>query len=272
MTSILTGADLTVVRGRRRILDAATLTLAPGTITAIIGPNGSGKSTLLRVLAGVWQPAGGTVTLDGRPLTRMSRAEIARRVSFLPQETRCDFAFTVEEIVAMGRHPHRGRFTPESEVDRDAIDDAIGRCDLTHLRTRTVDRLSGGERQRVAIARCLATQPAVLLLDEPTAHLDLEHALAVFTLCRALAATGAAIALAMHDLGTVVRFATHAALLRGGRIVAAGSPTEVLTPARCRQVFAVDTEIVTTADGRPAFVFSPATMAPEPAPAQGAQR
>jgi iron complex transport system ATP-binding protein len=267
--STLSAADVTVARGGRRLLDSATLTLAPGTITAILGPNGSGKSTLLRVLGGVWQPVSGRVTLDGYPLVGMSRPEIARRVSFLPQETRCDFAFTVEEIVTMGRHPHRGRFSPEGQRDRKAVEDAIATCDLNHVRTRTIDRLSGGERQRVAIARCLATEPAVLLLDEPTAHLDLEHALALLTLCRTLTATGRAVAVAMHDLATVVRFATHAALLCDGRIVAAGSPTEVLTPTRCRQVFAVNAEIMTTADGRPAFVFNSPILAGESAPFEG---
>ncbi|MGH9373782.1 MAG: hypothetical protein ACRD15_19870 [Vicinamibacterales bacterium] len=112
----------------------------------------------------------------------------------------------------------------------------------------------------------------MLLLDEPAAHLDLEHALAVLTLCRALAAADTAIALATHDLGTAARFATHVALLRSGRIVAEGSPAEVLTPHWCRQVFAVDTEIVTTADGQPAFVFSSPNSAPEPVPVQGARR
>ena len=269
MIPILSGTDLTVVRERRRILDTATLALPPGAITAILGPNGSGKSTLLRALAGVWQTDGGTVTLDGRSLASMSRQDIARRVSFLPQDTRCDFAFTVEEIVAMGRYPHRNRFAPEERRDRAAMDAAITRCDLDHLRGRTIDRLSGGERQRVAIARCFATEPAVLLLDEPTAHLDVEHALTILTLCRKMAATGATIAVAMHDLGTVVRFANHAALLHDGRIVASGAPNEVLTPARCRQVFAVDTEVLTTADGQPALVFTSPTMAPAPAPVQG---
>jgi iron complex transport system ATP-binding protein len=260
MTSILSGQNLTVVRGRRRILEAATLALGRGAITAILGPNGSGKSTLLRALAGVWLPVSGTVTLDGRPLAQMSRQDIAKRVSFLPQDTHCDFAFTVEEIVAMGRHPHRGRFAPEGTRDRGAIDEAIARCDLDHLCGRTIDRLSGGERQRVAIARCLATEPAVLLLDEPTAHLDVEHALTILTLCRSLASSGTAIAVAMHDLATVARFANHAALLHGGRIVASGPPGDVLTPGRCREVFAVETEVLTTADGRPALVFrSPAT-------------
>jgi len=262
--SVLRGVDVTVIRGGRRILDTASLALPPGSVTAILGPNGSGKSTLLRTLAGIWRPDEGAVTLDGAPLERMPRQDVAKLVSFLPQDTHCDFAFTVGEMVAMGRHPHRGRFAPESPHDRAAIDEAIATCDLDRVRTRTIDRLSGGERQRVAIARCLATRPDVLLLDEPTAHLDVEHALAILGLCGRLASTGTAVGVAMHDLATVVRFADQAALLHDGRLVASGAPRDVLTPARCRQVFAVDTEVLTTADGRPALIFSP------PAPATGA--
>jgi len=272
MSTTLSGVDLTVVRGRRRILDRATLAVRPGTVTAILGPNGSGKSTLLRVLGGLWQPTSGTVTLDDEALSSVPRRRIAQRVAFLPQDTRCDFAFTVEEMVGMGRLPHRGKFSPARNRDRDAIDEALTQCDLVSMRTRTVDRLSGGERQRVAIARCLAAEPAVLLLDEPTAHLDLEHALAVLALCRSLAASGKAIALATHDLGTVARFATRGALLRDGRIVADGSPAEVLTPANCRDVFAVHAEVLATADGRPAFVFSSQEIVPESVSFHGVQR
>ncbi|NOT24738.1 MAG: ABC transporter ATP-binding protein [Acidobacteria bacterium] len=256
MSGALQGAHLTVVRGRRTILDDATLAVPSGAVTAILGPNGSGKSTLLRVLGGLWRPTSGEVTLNGRPLSTVARSEVARHVAFLPQDTRCDFAFTVEEIVAMGRLPHRGRFAPAGVRDHDVIDEAIASCDLESLRTRTVDRLSGGERQRVAIARCLASEPTVLLLDEPTAHLDLEHALTVFALCRSLAAAGKAVVMATHDLAGASRVVTNAVLLREGRIVVVGPPLEVLTPARCREVFAVETEVLVTTDGRPAFVFS----------------
>lgn len=254
MSSTLQAAGVTVVRGQRRILDDATLAVPSGAVTAVLGPNGSGKSTLMRVLAGLWLPTSGEVKLNGKPLP--SRSEVARHVAFLPQDTRCDFAFTVEEIVAMGRLPHRSRFSPAGARDRKAIQEAIATCDLESLRRRTVDRLSGGERQRVAIARCLAAEPAVLLLDEPTAHLDLDHALTVFALCRSLAAAGRAVVMATHDLAGASRVVTNAVLLREGRIVAAGPPLEVLTPARCRDVFAVETEVLATADGRPAFVFS----------------
>lgn len=272
MSAILAGRELVVMRGGRRILDDVTVTLARGALTAVIGPNGSGKSTLLRVLAGLWAPTSGEATLDGEPLERMPRRNIARRVSFLPQETRCDFAFTVEEIVAMGRHPHRGRFSAENGRDREKVVDALATCDLLHLRTRSITRLSGGERQRVALARCLAAEPDILLLDEPTAHLDLEHALSVLTLCRALAASGTTVVLATHDLGTVARFATHTILLHAGRNIATGSPATVLTPARLREAFAVETQIITTVDGRSAFVFDVPDAAPPQAFAQGAHR
>jgi iron complex transport system ATP-binding protein len=271
VSGILDGRDLTVVRYGRRILDEVTVTLTPGVLTTIIGPNGSGKSTLLRVLAGVWPLTDGAVTLDGESLLQMPRREVARRLSFLPQETRCDFAFTVEEIVAMGRHPHRGRFAAENAHDREAVHDALTTCDLLHLRTRNITRLSGGERQRVALARCLAAQPDVLLLDEPTAHLDLEHTLSMLTLYRALATKGTTVVLATHDVANVARFADQVVLLHGGHVVASGSPASVLTPARVRAVFFVDTQIVTTPDGNSALIFDVPSAAPG-ARAQGAHR
>lgn len=252
----LTADRVSVTRGGRSILSSAVVSVAPGSLTAVVGTNGSGKSTLLRVLAGLWPPADGSVALDGVPLSDMPRREVARRLAFLPQDTRCDFAFTVEEMVALGRHPHRGRFAREAARDRGAIERAMALCDLGHLRWRTVDFLSGGERQRVAIARCLAAEPEVVLLDEPTAHLDLEHALSILGLCRSLAAAGSAVALATHDLATIARVATHVVVLSAGRIVMAGRPDDVLTPAVCRDVFSVDAEVATTGSGRRTLVFS----------------
>jgi len=255
MSGALTAEGVRVVLGGRTILHDVSLTIAPGALTVVLGPNGSGKSTLLRALAGLRPPAAGRVLLDGEPLEQQARQALARRLSFLPQDTRCDFAFTVEEMVAMGRHPHRGRFTPASARDHQAVEEAIAICDLDDLRRRTVDHLSGGERQRVAIARCLATNPDVILLDEPTAHLDIEHGLAILALCRTLTDAGRTIALATHDLAAVLRSATAAVVLHHGRVAAAGAPLDVLTPDICRDVFAVQSEMVRTADGREAFVF-----------------
>jgi len=258
----LEGRDLCVARAGRVILESATVAVESGVLTAVVGPNGSGKSTLLRVLGGLWPATRGTVSLDGAPLAGMPRRAVARRLAFLAQDTRCDFAFTVEEMVAMGRHAHRGRFESESAADRRAIESAIAACDLEHLRLRTFDCLSGGERQRTAIARCLAAEPEVVLLDEPTAHLDLEHALAIFDLCRDLALEGRAIGIATHDIATVSRFAAHVVVLCRGRVVADGLPDAVLTPDICRRVFAVDREVVTTADGSSVFLFNARTEEP----------
>ena len=256
MTGGLEARGVAVDRNGRRILAEATAAIAPQTFTAIVGPNGSGKSTLLRAMAGLWPVAAGSVTLDGEPIAAMPRRAIARRLAFMPQDSRCDFAFTVEEVVAMGRHPHRGRFEPERDADRRAIAAAIVTCDLEELRERTVDQLSGGERQRVSIARCLAAEPDVILLDEPTAHLDLDHALSLLALCQSLVRAGRAVAVATHDLGTVSQFATRMLILDAGRVIADGPPDDVLTPETTRQVFGVDLETLCTSDGRRVRVFS----------------
>jgi iron complex transport system ATP-binding protein len=195
------------------------------------------------------------VTLDGVGLRDLSRDVIARSIAYLPQETRCDFAFTVEEMVAMGRHPHRG-VQGEHHRGRRAVEAAIVQCGLTHLRARPVDRLSGGERQRVAIARCLASEPHVLLLDEPTAHLDLQYALDIFALVKTLAEAGRAVAIATHDISAIARVATDGMVLNGGRCAAHGPMPGVLSAELCRDVFGVDRHQLPHADGRPILVFS----------------
>jgi iron complex transport system ATP-binding protein len=257
MSAALRAEHLGVVLGGRPVLHDVTTTIPAGALTVVVGPNGSGKSTLLRALSGLRPPAGGRVLIGGMPLAGRARRDIARRLAFLPQDTRCEFSFTVEEMVAMGRYPHRRRFAPATRRDHDAIESAIAICDLEALRHRTVDRLSGGERQRAAIARCLATDPDIVLLDEPTAHLDLEHALAILSLCRTLADRGRTVAVATHDLASAVRYATAAIVLHHGRLTAAGAPYDVLTPGLCRSVFAVEPHVATLFDGREALVFEP---------------
>jgi iron complex transport system ATP-binding protein len=252
---VLEAREVTVRRAGRALLEAASVALEASQLTAVVGPNGSGKSTLLRALGGLWPCAEGVVLLDGRSVRELPRREVARRVSFLPQDTRCDFAFTAVEVVSMGRHPHRGRFDRARARDGAAVEEAMRRCDVLALRERTLDTLSGGERQRVAIARCLATEPAVLLLDEPTAHLDLSHALALLDLCRSLAASGQAVGFATHDLDQAARYATQVVVLQMGRVRHHGRPEEALTPNACRAVFDVDAEVATTARGRSVFVF-----------------
>jgi iron complex transport system ATP-binding protein len=275
---------MSVARGSRPILSDASVEIRPGTLTAIVGPNGSGKSTVMRAMAGLWRPFRGSVCLDGIDLGRLPRRAIAQRIAFLPQDTSCPFAFTVSEMVAMGRYAnkerapfrrakerepfrramnaspcfdaHRGTLQSGRDVDRLAVESAIAVCGLQHLRSRTVNRLSGGERRRVAIARCLAGEPEFLLLDEPTAHLDLQYVMGLLELARSLADSGRGVAIATHDLGAIWRVATHVVVLSGGRVVATGTPDDVLTPQVCREVFAVDAEWVNTSSGEPTMVFS----------------
>ena len=231
------------------------LELNAGETHAIIGPNGSGKSTLLKALAGLWPVSAGEVLFGGKPIQTYSRREIAQTIAFVPQDTRIDFAFTVAEIAGMGRHPHRGRFAPETAADRVATEAALARCDVAHLKDRDANTLSGGERQRVLIARSLAAQPDIVLLDEPTASLDIEHALDILALCRELARDGHAVVVAMHDLNAVARFADLVALVDEGRIVGAGPVDEVLHPAALERVFGVRAEALTDSAGLTQFLF-----------------
>jgi iron complex transport system ATP-binding protein len=222
---------------------------------ALIGPNGSGKSTLLRLFAGLWRPDDGEVLLDGKALHSRSRKEIARRIAFVPQDSQIDLEFTVAEIVAMGRYAHRGRFAPQTVADRTAINSAEACCDITRLTGRLITSLSGGERQRVLIARSLVVEPEFILLDEPTANLDIQHALDILKLCRSLAARGKTVVVATHDFNLVTRYATRLALLNAGSLVAQGPRDAVLRPGTIQDVFHVDAEVVSTRAGDPVYVF-----------------
>jgi iron complex transport system ATP-binding protein len=247
--------ELVVRRGGRAILDGITLHLQRGELLAIVGPNGSGKSSLLRALAGLWHPSGGEVFLDGRSLAAYSRRELARHISFVPQDTRIGFAFTVEELVSMGRYPHRGRFAREGALDRAAIQSAMSRCDVLYLANRYANTLSDGERQRVWIARTLAVDPDFILLDEPTSNLDVEHSLAVLDLCVVLTQSGKAVVVTTHDLNAVARYATAVVLLHEGRLVAHGKGEQVLTPAALESVFGVSAELLSSRNGQPVYLF-----------------
>ena len=244
--------------GGRWLLRQASVQIEPGRLVALVGPNGSGKSTLLRLMAGVWAPTEGTVTLDGAPVGRVARRALARAIALVPQDTHIAFAFSVREIVAMGRHAHLGRFERERAADHAAIREAMARADVTGIADRDATALSGGERQRVLIARSLATDARHLLLDEPTASLDVAHALDVLALCRRLADDGHAVAVALHDLNLARRFATDAVLLRDGAVVASGAIDTVLTPATVGEVFGVTVSIATPPppDTGSVYVFS----------------
>jgi len=221
----------------RRIVREIDLDVAPGEVVGLIGPNGSGKSTLLRAVYRMLRPAAGIVTLGGDDVWRMGARESARRTAVVVQETAGEFEFTVREIVLMGRTPHKGRLERDTAADAEIADAEIARVGLAAFAKRAFSTLSGGEKQRALIARALTQEPRLLVLDEPTNHLDIRFQLEVLELVRGL---GVTILVTLHDLNLAAAYCDRLYLLSEGRIVAAGTPDEVLTPALIGQVFGVE--------------------------------
>jgi iron complex transport system ATP-binding protein len=221
-----------------------SLVVPRGSLAGLLGPNGCGKTTLLKLLSGVLVPDGGTVSLDGRPLAAMSRRQIARRVAVVPQETHPAFDFTAMEMVLMGRHPHLGAFRLEGPEDFAIARDALAATGTAHLAERPYMTLSGGEKQRVVIASALAQSPDVLLLDEPTASLDLRFQIEVASLLRRLNRDrGVTMVLATHDLNLAAAICDTLVLLREGQVIAQGATSDVLTPAMVQHLYGVEADV-----------------------------
>jgi iron complex transport system ATP-binding protein len=236
---ILEARSLTVSYGAREVLRDVDLDVKAGEIVAIVGANGAGKTTLLRALAGTLPTSGGEVLLEGRSIATFSRNEIAKRIAVVPQDLPAASGFTVRDVIAMGRSPHQGAWMRPSPRDRELVDEALLRTRLVELAGRPFDALSGGERKRATIAQALAQTPRVLLLDEPSAFLDLRHALDVFDLAREEAARGVAIVAIVHDLSLASRYSDRVALVAGGRLAAFGSPGDVLDETNLLRAFGV---------------------------------
>lgn len=238
-------------RTRRQVLRGVDLRLDAGEMVALLGTNGSGKTTLLRLLAGTRAAEAGSVRLFGRPIEDWSRAEVARRVAVLSQSGELPAGFSVSEAVALGRTPHARHWFSADADDVSAVSAALRDADAEELADRSVDELSGGERQRVLVAMALAQEPALLLLDEPTLHLDLAHQLALVRMLERLRHTRSLTVLAvLHDLNLASAWADRAVLLDQGRIVAAAGHGETIDPGVARRVFGVPVEVARTADGR----------------------
>ena len=222
--------DLTLryPRSGRPALDGVSMEVPDGCLYAVLGPNGSGKSTLLKVLLGILEASSGAALVDGRPGRAWSRKELARSVGVVPQAETIAFPLTVRELVAMGRYPHLGPLGSEREADREAIARAFEACDVTDIAERDVTTLSGGEFQRARIARALAQEPRALVLDEPTASLDIRHEMAILELLRASADSGMTVLVVTHGLDLAARYADRMLLLAKGRVAAEGPPAEVV--------------------------------------------
>lgn len=226
------------------VVDGVTVRLAAGALTGILGPNGSGKTTLLRLLSGTRRPTSGRVRLAERLLDELSRRDIARQIAVVPQETELAFEYTAIEIVLMGRHPHLGLFAVEGPDDIRIAQDAMAATGTSHLANRPFHQLSGGEKQRVVIAAALAQSATLLLLDEPTASLDLGYQLEVSSLLERLnREQGVTMALSTHDLNLAASICRELILMRDGRVIATGATADVLTPENVRRLYDVEADV-----------------------------
>ncbi|MCM3339506.1 ABC transporter ATP-binding protein [Paenibacillus sp. MER TA 81-3] len=223
----------------RPIINGVSLQLHPGSFLGIIGPNGSGKSTLLRMLCGLLQPEQGRLMLLSRPYSAYSAKERARIIGYVPQDCSLDADFTIEQIVTMGRHPYRSLFRSLSAADIQCAERAMRQCGIDALRNRYIHACSGGQRQLAFIAKALAQEPQLLLLDEPISALDIRHQLRTLSLLRQLAGKGFTVVASLHDLSLASRYCDRLLLLNDGRVEASGRPDEVLTTAALHAVYGI---------------------------------
>lgn len=231
--------------GGRVVLDRIDLDVPVGSFSALVGSNGAGKTTLLELASGALQPSEGQVTLDGRDLRSVPPRERGRRIAVVPQSLAIAFDYTVRELVALGRTPHFSWFGREGPADRDAIARALSATETEHLAERSVLHISSGERQRVLLALALAQQPDVLLLDEPTANLDVAHQAAILELVREWnRASGLTVLAAIHDLNLATLFFDRVVALSKGRLIADGNPREVVTPRLVAEVFGAEVVVI----------------------------
>lgn len=255
--------------GASDCLHDVTLVAQPAALTAVVGPNGAGKSTALRMMAGLSEPRAGSVLLSGRALHSIARSDRAKRIALLPQRVRVDADLSVREVVQLGRYPYRQFGLFGSSGDEDAVVDALQKTSTEHLGHRRISTLSGGEAQRVHLAAALAQSPRVLLLDEPTASLDVQHQLSVLEILRTLVTRDRiTVVLVTHDLNHALRYADAACLLASGEVIAQGAPSEVLAPDTLSVAYHANLRRIGETDLDPGFLVA-AGVAPGRAELRG---
>lgn len=245
MEHTLVTEQLSIGYGDVTIVDDLNISIPNGKITALVGANGSGKSTILKTMARLMKPKSGGVLLDGEEVHRKSTKEVAKSLAILPQNPSAPDGLTVYELVGYGRYPHQKGMGTMSPEDKRIIEWAINVTGMTQFYDRAVDQLSGGQRQRAWIAMALAQQTDILFLDEPTTFLDMAHQLEVLKLLEQLnKVEKRTIIMVVHDLNHATRFADHVVAIKTGRVVKAGTPTEVVTPDVLREVFNIEADII----------------------------
>ncbi|OKY76389.1 MAG: iron ABC transporter [Desulfobulbaceae bacterium DB1] len=226
------------------VLAGLDFSLRPGLFYGVVGPNGSGKTTLLDLLAGCKRPSAGQVSYLGQPVAAYRRRELARQIALVPQDFAVDFAFTVEEVVMMGRHPHIRRFAGPTAQDWRLVDEAMQTIGIDHCRYRQVNELSGGEKQRVVLARALAQDTPVLLLDEATSSLDVQHTLQIFNVARLLVRREQRTVIAViHNLNLAAAYCDEILFMKDGRMVHSGATERIMEPGIIKEVFGVESEV-----------------------------
>jgi len=250
---LLVASGLSAGYDNTEILHSLDLTVPPGKITVIVGANACGKSTFLRTISRLIAPTGGQVLLDGKSIHRMPSRDLARTLGLLPQSPIAPEGITVADLVSRGRHPHQSLFSRWTRRDDEAVDNALSATKTFDLAERPVDELSGGQRQRVWIAMALAQQTDILLLDEPTTFLDINHQIEVLDLLTDLNHTrGTTVVMVLHDLNLAARYADHLVALASGRVHISGTTEAVLTEETVRQVFGLESRVITDPiSGRP---------------------
>ncbi|MDY0936736.1 Fe(3+) dicitrate ABC transporter ATP-binding protein FecE [Pseudomonas viridiflava] len=242
--SILQAQQLDIGYGATRIVQDLSFSPPPGKVTALIGPNGCGKSTLLKAFARILTPQAGSLSLDGKAYRDLSARDLARKVAFLPQVLPIPEGVSVRQLVAYGRSPHNSLWGRLSGADQHSVEQALQRMELETLADRPLSDLSGGQRQRAWLAMILAQDAAIVLLDEPTTYLDISHQVELLDLMRALSAEGKTVITVLHDINQACRYADHLAVMQAGRLVASGTPGDVLNAELVSRVFDVQVQIM----------------------------
>lgn len=236
--------NISFAYGAKLVIDSVSLALNRGHFYGIIGPNGSGKTTLIDLLCGYQRPDQGEIRLEGRPVHSYSRKRLARRIALVPQDFRINFSYTCQEVVMMGRYPHMPRFSRPDAADQDMVSKVLKQTSLSDFSHRFVNQLSGGERQRVVFARCLAQDTDVLLLDEATANLDIQHTITLLNLAARRVAAGRLVIAVMQDINLAAMYCSDLICMQHGQVYDSGPLTEVLTEQTLQSVFHVNAQVV----------------------------